>query len=144
MIALLAIGLGAAVQASEQLSIEDSIEHNRAIESIIWSIPLVSSKMMRDGLQRDAGVGLNDVAYFSKLQTWKIDFTTNNNTTPYIHFFWNAEKEPVVVEIPPSTADVGLVGTLLDFWQRSMIGVGAAGFDGGRDAVVPIESQECA
>jgi hypothetical protein len=132
LIALLAIGLGAAVQASEQLSIEDSIEHNRAIESIIWSIPLVSSKMMRDGLQRDAGVGLNDVAYFSKLQTWKIDFTTNNNTTPYIHFFWNAEKEPVVVEIPPSTADVGLVGTLLDFWQRSMIGVGAAGFDGGR------------
>lgn len=61
LVALLAIGLVAPAQAKENLSIEESIEHNRAIESIVWSMPLVSSKMMRDGLQRDAGVGLNDV-----------------------------------------------------------------------------------
>lgn len=120
------------VQAKEALSLENRVIQHRALEAIVWSLPMVSSKMMRDGLKRDAGVGLNDVAYFSKIQNWKIDFTTNNNTTPYIHVYWNAEKEPVVVEIPASTKDVGLVGTLLDFWQRSMIEVGASGHDGGR------------
>ncbi len=129
---LLTLGLVTSVQAKEKRSLEDSVAHHRAMEAITWSIPLVSSKMMRDGLKQDAGVGLNDVAYFSEIQNWKIDFTTNNNTTPYIHFFWNAEKEPIVIEIPPSTKDVGLVGTLLDFWQRSMIAVGASGYDGGR------------
>ena len=127
-----ATALSVAACAQEELSLDDRVAQHRALEAIVWSMPLVSSKMMRDGLKQGAGVGLNDVAYFSKMQTWKIDFTTNNNTTPYIHFFWNAEEEPVVIEIPPSTADVGLVGTLLDFWQRSMIAVGAAGFDGGR------------
>lgn len=120
------------VQAKEALSLEDRVVQHRAMEAIVWSIPMVSTKMMRDGLKRDAGVDLNDVAYFSEIQNWKIDFTTNNNTTPYIHFFWNAEEEPVVIEIPASTQDVGLVGTLLDVWQRSMIAVGAAGYDGGR------------
>ncbi|MGB5762384.1 MAG: DUF1254 domain-containing protein, partial [Sedimenticolaceae bacterium] len=109
----------AAVCAEQDLSLDDRVVQHRALETIVWSMPMVSSKMMRDGLERDAGVGLNDVAYFSKIQNWKIDFTTTNNTTPYIHVYWNVEKEPVVVELPASTADVGLVGTLLDFWQRS-------------------------
>jgi len=130
--ALVAASLPGLASAAEKQSLEDTIQHHRAIESIVWSIPIVSSKMMRDGLQEDAGVGLNDVAYFSQIQNWKIDFTTNNNTTPYIHFFWNAKQEPIVIEIPGSTADVGLVGTLLDFWQRSMIAVGPNGYDGGK------------
>ncbi len=127
-----AIMSSAAVCAEQDLSLDDRVVQHRAQETIVWSMPMMSSKAMRDGLQKDAGVGLNDVAYFSKIQNWKIDFTTNNNTTPYIHVYWNVEKEPVVVELPASTADVGLVGTLLDFWQRSMIEVGATGQDGGR------------
>lgn len=128
--------------AQEKLSLEDQITKHRAIESIVWSMPIMSSKAMQDGLERDAGVGLNDVAYFSQIQNWKIDFTTNNNTTPYIHVYWNVEKEPMVVEIPVSTADVGLVGTLLDYWQRSMIAVGANGYDGGRGAKYLIMSED--
>lgn len=48
----------------------------------------------------------------------------------------------MVVEIPVSTADVGLVGTLLDYWQRSMIAVGANGYDGGRGAKYLIMSED--
>ena len=128
--------------AQEKLSLEDQITKFRALETIVWSIPIMSSKAMEDGLERDAGVGLNDVAYFSKIQNWKIDFTTNNNTTPYIHFYWNVKTEPMVVEIPASTADVGLVGTLLDYWQRSMIGVGANGYDGGRGGKYLLMSED--
>ncbi len=129
---IMAASLVTSVQAQEKYNLEDQVIHFRAMEAITWSIPMVSTKMMRDGLKKDAGVGLNDVAYFSQIQNWKERFTTNNNTTPYIHIFWNVEKEPVVVEIPASTKDVGLVGTLLDVWQRTTEEVGATGFDGGR------------
>ena len=39
---------------------------------------------------------------------------------------------PVVVEIPPSSKDVGLFGTLMDAWQRPIEDVGAKGKDKGR------------
>ena len=51
-----------------------------------------------DGLQRDAGVGYNDIGYFSKVQNSKFKWPTSNATTPYVVGYWNAEKEPVVVE----------------------------------------------
>lgn len=142
IVCLLTIFLGIHLVAQEKMSLEDQITKFRALETIVWSIPMMSSKAMEEGLERDAGVGLNDVAYFSQIQNWKIDFTTNNNTTPYIHFYWNVEKEPIVVEIPASTTDVGLVGTLLDYWQRSMIEIGANGFDGGRGGKYLIMSED--
>jgi hypothetical protein len=37
--------------------------------------------------------------------------------------YWNVEKEPVVVEIPPATADIIVFGTLFDAWQRPIIDV---------------------
>jgi hypothetical protein len=42
---------------------------------------------------------------------------TTNNTTPYIHVFWNVKDSPVV-DMPASTRDVGLTGTLMDAWHR--------------------------
>ena len=89
---------------------------------------------MRDGLKKDAGVGFNDVAYNSKVQTWRLRVTTNNNTTPYIFVFWNVKDGPVVVDIPPSSKDVGIFGTLMDAWQRPLEDVGAKGKDQGRGA----------
>ncbi len=63
-------------------------------------MPIVNFQAMRDGLKKDAGVGYNDVAYNSKVQTWRLRMTTNNNTTPYIFIFWNVKDGPVVVDIP--------------------------------------------
>jgi len=60
--------------------------------------------------------------------------TTNNNTTPYIFVFWNVKDGPVVVDIPPSSKDVGIFGTLMDAWQRPLEDVGAKGKDQGRGA----------
>jgi hypothetical protein len=74
------------------------------------------------------------VTYHSKIQNWKFQTATPNNTTPYVNFYWNIEDGPVVVDLPPSADGVGIFGTLMDAWQRPMDDVGAAGRDRGRGA----------
>jgi hypothetical protein len=114
--------------------IEERIMHSRAFESIIWSAPLMSYKAIRDGFKEGAGVGYNDVAYHSKVQTWELEIPTGNNTTPYLVAYWTVKDGPVVIEIPGRSEDVSLFGALMDSWQRPIGDVGPAGRDGGRGA----------
>ena len=135
LVVLLTLGLQPKVFAqSTEMSIKEEMVERRAIEAAVWGMPIVNFQAMRDGLKKDAGVGFNDVAYNSKIQTWRLRMTTNNNTTPYVFVFWNVKDGPVVVEIPPSSKDVGIFGTLMDAWQRPLEDVGAKGKDKGRGA----------
>ena len=124
---------------SQEQEIRDEVLHNRAIEAVVWAMPLMNFKFYRDALI-DAGVGPNDIGYFSELQDWKFQTATPNNTTPYILTHWTVKDGPIVIEIPAATPDVGIFGTLMDAWQRPMDDVGAAGRDRGLGAtylVVP-------
>lgn len=114
-------------------SIADRMLHHRAVDAAVWAMPLMSFKFFRDGAAR-AGVGPNDVGYFSKIQDWRMQAATPNNTTPYIFAHWTVKDGPIVIEIPPSTPDVGIFGTIMDAWQRPLDDVGAAGRDRGRGA----------
>jgi hypothetical protein len=107
--------------------------HHRAVDAVVWAMPLLNFKGFRDG-HKAVGVGYNDIAYHSKVQNWKFQTATPNDTTPYVNFYWNVKDGPVVVEIPPSADGVGIFGTLMDAWQRPLEDVGAKGKDGGRGA----------
>ena len=113
--------------------VHDRMIYHRAIDAAVWAMPLMNYKFYRDALA-DAGVGPNDVGYFSKLQDWRFQTATPNNTTPYILTYWNIKDGPIVVELPPSTQDVGIFGTLMDAWQRAIDDIGALGRDKGRGA----------
>ena len=67
----LAIGLiqACARPSQPELDVEERLIHQRAFESVVWSIPMMNFKAMRDALKESAGVDFNDVAY-SKVQTW--------------------------------------------------------------------------
>ena len=71
--------------------------------SRLWSgaMPLLNFMGFRDA-HAAAGVGPNDIAYFSQIQNWKFQTATPNNTTPYVNFYWNIANGPVVVDIPAS------------------------------------------
>jgi len=123
LVAAMAVGmvLTAQVNAKEfdlqKANVHDRMTYHRAIDAAVWAMPLMNFKFYRDALA-DAGVGPNDVGYFSRLQDWKFQTATPNNTTPYILTYWNIKDGPIVVELPPSTQDVGIFGTLMDAWQR--------------------------
>jgi hypothetical protein len=124
----MATGLGPA--NAEEQTITERMLHHRAIDAVVWAMPMLNFKQFRDG-HRDLGVGPNDIAYHTKIQNWKFQTATPNNTTPYVNFFWNIEDGPIVVEIPPSADGVGIFGTLMDAWQRPIDDVGAKGRDKG-------------
>lgn len=124
---------------AEDEKISERMFHHRAIDAVVWAMPLLNFKQFRDG-HRDLGVDYNDIAYYSKVQDWKFQTATPNNTTPYINFFWTLKDGPVVVEIPASSDGVGIFGTLMDAWQRPIDDVGAKGRDkgnGGKYVLVP-------
>ena len=123
------------------LSTQEKMLHRRAIETAVWAMPMTNTLAMRDGLG-EAGCELNNVCYFSKIQTWRAAVTTPNNTTPYIFAFWNIKDGPVMIEIPPVEENVGLWGTLMDVWQRPLADVGAKGRDKGQGAKYLIVAEE--
>ena len=126
--ALLTTGLNS--DLAKERTTRERVLHHRAMEAAIWAMPMMNYKFYRDALI-EAGVGPNDVGYYSKLQDWKFQTATPNNTTPYILAHWTMKDGPIVVEIPASTEDVGIFGTLMDAWQRAIDDVGAVGRDRG-------------
>ena len=133
MAALVAIAALASPALAEEKSLSERMLHHRAIDAAVWAMPLMSYKGFRDALI-DAGVKANDIGYYSKVQDWRLQMATPNNTTPYILTHWNVKDGPIVVEIPPATKDVGIFGTLMDAWQRPIDDVGGAGRDKGTGA----------
>jgi len=130
-LSLLAAGHGSA-WAKEQ-TVHERMFHHRAVDAVVWAMPLLNFKQFREG-HKAIGVEYNDIAYHSKIQDWKFQTATPNDTTPYVNFFWTTKDGPVVVEIPPSAEGVGIFGTLMDAWQRPLEDVGAKGKDAGLGA----------
>ena len=64
-------------------SISDRMMHYRAVDSVVWAMPMLNFKQFRDG-HRALGVKQNDIAYHTKIQDWKFQTATPNNTTPYV------------------------------------------------------------
>jgi hypothetical protein len=122
----------ASANKTDIAKLKERVMHARAFETVMWSVPLMNYKAMRDGYKKGAGVGYNDVAYHSKVQTWELEIPTGNNTTPYVIAYWTVKDGPVVIEIPGSAKDVTLFGVMMDSWQRPVAEVGPAGADGGR------------
>jgi hypothetical protein len=137
MVAALLVTSGLGVKAEEfdlqKADLNDRMTYHRAIDAAVWAMPLMNFKFYRDALA-DAGVDPGEVGYFSKLQDWRFQVATPNNTTPYILTYWNLEDGPVVVEIPPSAEGIGIFGTIMDAWERPIDDVGAKGRDGGQGA----------
>ena len=67
-----------------------------AQEQTIHERMLLNFKGFRDG-HASVGVGYNDIAYHSRIQDWKFQTATPNNTTPYVNFYWSVAEGPMVV-----------------------------------------------
>jgi hypothetical protein len=117
----------------QKSDLNERMTYHRAVDAAVWAMPLMNFKFYRDALA-DAGVGPNDIGYFSELQDWRFQTATPNNTTPYIMNYWTIENGPIVVEIPPAADGVGIFGTIMDAWQRPLDDVGSLGRDRGLGA----------
>jgi hypothetical protein len=103
----------------------------RAVEAVIWGVPLVNTDAMRQAYFRDIGARYNDICYFSRPADWHFQVTTPNASTNYVYFNFNLKDGPVVVEVPAAVG-AGLLGSMVDAWDVAMTDIGPAGADQGK------------
>ena len=103
-------------EASQRLF--DEMDYQRAVQSYIWSHPLVSMTTWRD--RQTAAYGVTSPYDFVVLWSLKEKrgIVTGNLTTPYIFNFTSLKEGPLVVDYPAGKT----AGGFLDFWQRPVAG----------------------
>ena len=88
--------------------------HRRAIEAIIWGIPVVNFDLMFQSMVRDAKGAVNQILYWSRPSDWKNQsLTPNPDTIYFMPFFSTKDVGPMVLEIPPAD-DGSITGTIMD------------------------------
>ena len=113
----------------EQLA-QRSIER-RAVEAVIWGMPVVNYDLMYQEMVRKTNGNFNQIVYWSRLLDWKNQMLTPNPDVIYLMPFFNTKDVgPVVLEVPP--ADDGLFnGSIMNRWQAAIEDIGPGGVDKG-------------
>lgn len=108
------------------------IKYQRAFEAVLWNIPAAAIYSFRRAAVNDLDVKDNDIIAYSAPATPKLEAITANSTTPYITAFTDLRKGPVVLELPPASADGSVYGQVVDAWQLTIADVGPSGLDKGQ------------
>ena len=114
--------------------------HRRAVEAVIWGMPVVNYHLMYQEMVRKTNGAFNQVLYWSRLLDWKNQTLTPNPDVIYLMPFINTQDAgPVVLEIPP--ADDGVFnGSVMSCWHSAIEDVGPGGVDkgkGGKYLILP-------
>ncbi|WP_264553301.1 DUF1254 domain-containing protein [Flavobacterium sp. N2038] len=119
-------------------NVKEKIQYQRAVDVAIWGIPAVNFQLMYKEMEKING-SYNQIVYWPGLLTWKNQTLTPNPDVIYLMPFFNTEKGPVVLEIPP--ADNGVFnGSVMNYWQAAIEDVGPGGMDkgkGGKYLILP-------
>ncbi|RJG08356.1 DUF1254 domain-containing protein [Massilia cavernae] len=112
------------------------LDFQQATQAYLWALPLVSYAQMQNETYGTLGAKRNDLVLYT---TWKdkLGILTANATTPYIIGFAELDKSgPLVIDLPAGAT----AGSVTDFWQRSVVGLGQTGPDkgkGGKYLILP-------
>ena len=132
-------GLAVAQQAITFTSAElnrRTIER-RAVDAVIWALPLVGEDAVKQAAFRDGKATYNDIVWWPKGGGWKNQSPTPNVNTRYIYFFINTKQDgPVVVDLPPAVPGASFYGTIEDAWYVPLEDIGLEG-KGGKYLVLP-------
>jgi hypothetical protein len=111
--------------------------YRRAVDAVIWGLPLVGEDTVKQAAFRDGKANYNDIVWWPKGGGWKNQSPTPNVNTRYIYWFINTRQDgPVVVEIPPAVTGASFYGTIEDAWYVPLIDLGFEG-KGGKYLVLP-------
>ena len=114
--------------------------HRRAVEAVIWGMPVVNYDLMYQEMVRKVKGEFNQILYWSRLLDWKNQTLTPNPDVIYLMPFFNTkEVGPLVLEVPP--ADDGLFnGSIMNRWHAAIEDIGPGGVDkgkGGKYLILP-------
>src|SRR5271169_4778677 len=120
---------------SEQLA--SRTVYRRAVDAVIWGLPLVGEYTVKQAYFRDGKANYNDIVWWPKGGGWKNQSPTPNVNTRYMYFFINTQQDgPVVVELPPAVPGASFYGTIEDAWYVPLVDIGFEG-KGGKYLILP-------
>jgi len=120
----------------------DELLHQRAVEAVLWSMPVLSDIFFRESLARDFGMQPGDVVVMSKPLVARHEVLTASSRVNYACTSYDLTGNPLVIEIPASSGDYAIIGEICDNWQAPVTMVGIEGPDagqGGRYLLLPPE-----
>jgi hypothetical protein len=118
-------------QSDAAIDWQYQMAYQRGIEAMTWGIPAVGIMTMRDAAF-SLGGGFNTVYFMGKPPTPRSEALTANNQTPYANLYLTTIDGPVVLDIPPATAQTAIFGSAVDVWQIPVADIGPAGTDQGQ------------
>lgn len=114
--------------------------YSRAMEAVLWSMPVVNFDRMYQALTRDVNGGMNEILFWTRPPEWKNQMLTPNpDVIYYVPFFDLKETGPMVLKIPRATEGT-IVGSINDCWHNALEDVGITGVDmgeGGKYLILP-------
>lgn len=138
--ALLVVSPCALAQAPATFSPEQLAQttiHRRAVDAVIWGLPLVGEDAVKQAAFRDGKATYNDIVWWPQGGSWKNQSPTPNVNTRYMYFFINTKQDgPVVVELPHAVKGASFYGTIEDAWYVPLVDIGFEG-KGGKYLVLP-------
>src|SRR6476660_4210157 len=124
--------VGKAESTFSAAELVDRAIQRRAVEAVIWSMPVVNGELMFQAF-RNIGGDFNQVCFWSGLLDWKNQTLTPNPGVIYLMPFFNTKNAgPMVLEVPPAGDEGSITGNICDFWQCALEDVGPAGVDAGK------------
>lgn len=140
LLAFIGLAVLAPEASAENLSpkeLQQNLIKRRAVDAVIWGLPIVGQETVRQAYFRDGKAEYNDIVWWPKGGDWKNQSPTPNVTTRYIYFFINTEKDgPVVIDLPPAVPQSSFYGTIEDAWYVPLTDIGFEG-KGGKYLVLP-------
>ena len=112
----------------EGQQLRDELYYNQAIQAYTTMLPALNTIGMRDGSHTAFGSGYNVLPIWKERMDSRALVPTPNADIVYAMGFYDLkETGPLVVAVPP-----GIIGMYTDFFQRTLVDVGAAGPDKAR------------
>src|SRR6478672_4345624 len=138
-IALMLSAVSAHAQSLSQDELAARQLHRRAVEAMIWAMPIVNTDLMLQTMLTSTKAKVNEIVYWSKPVNWKNQTLTPNPDAIYLMSFWNVKDGPIVIEIPPAQGG-SIAGNIVTAWQMPLEDAGPDGADkgqGGKYLILP-------
>ena len=144
MCALSLGGIAESQSATEQQSLTkkqiqqhyDELDHQRAVQAYLWSIPAMYMYSLRESLQETFGATPSNVPIWEDLMDNETVMLTPNSQVVYVFNYLDLKTDgPTVLEAPPK-----LAAMLDSMWDQPITDIGATGPDkgkGGKYLVLP-------
>jgi hypothetical protein len=124
--------------AADQLT-QRSIER-RAVESVIWAMPVVNYDLMLQEMLSKTDGKVNQVVYWGRPLDWHNQTLTPNPDAIYFMAFFNTKDGPIVLDLPPGNNDGSFNANIVTVWQMPLEDAGLLGADkgsGGKYLILP-------